>query len=106
MNRDIRRGKPNEKLTADRTVKVLKRLSKYVLRHWVTFIIAIALTLISNQLSLLGPEYSGNAIDAITSENGKGAELSIENATSGLTVPFHAGAAKYFKEKGVEVKVD
>ena len=45
-------------------------------------------------------------IDAITSENGKGAELSIENATSGLTVPFHAGAAKYFKEKGVEVKVD
>ena len=45
-------------------------------------------------------------IDAITAENGKGAELSIENATSGMTVPFHAGAAKYFKEKGVEVKVD
>lgn len=40
----------------------------------------------------------------ITKENGKGAELSIENATSGMEVPFHAGAAKYFKEKGVEVK--
>lgn len=45
-------------------------------------------------------------IEDITAENGKGAELSVENATSGMTVPFHAGAAKYFKEKGVEVKVD
>ena len=41
--------------------------------------------------------------EAITAENAKGAELSIENATSGMTVPFHAGAAKYFAEKGVEV---
>lgn len=45
-------------------------------------------------------------IEAITAENGKGAELSIENATSGMTVPFHKGAAKYFAEKGVDVKVD
>ncbi len=45
-------------------------------------------------------------IDAITSENAKGAELSIENATSGMTVPFHAGAAKYFAEKGVDVAVE
>ena len=44
-------------------------------------------------------------IDAITAENAKGAELSIENATSGMTVPFHAGAAKYFSEKGVQVEV-
>ena len=44
-------------------------------------------------------------IDAITVENAKGAELSIENATGGMTVPFHAGAAKYFAEKGVEVEV-
>ena len=43
-------------------------------------------------------------IDAITKENGKGAELSIENATSGMTAPFHAGAAKYFAEKGVTVE--
>ena len=42
-------------------------------------------------------------IDAITAENAKGAELSIENATSGMTAPFHAGAAKYFAEKGVNV---
>ena len=40
---------------------------------------------------------------AIAAENGKGAELSIDNATSGMTAPFHAGAAKYFAEKGVTV---
>ena len=37
-------------------------------------------------------------IDAITAAHAKGAELSIENATDGITVPFHAGAAKYFKD--------
>lgn len=44
-------------------------------------------------------------IEAITKENGKGAELSIENATSGMTAPFHAGAAKYFAEKGTTVQI-
>jgi TRAP transporter TAXI family solute receptor len=44
-------------------------------------------------------------ISAITKEHAKGAELSLENATDGLTVPFHKGAAKYFKEKGIEVAV-
>ena len=45
-------------------------------------------------------------IDAIAKEHGKGAELSIENATSGMTAPFHAGAAKYFAEKGVTVDTE
>ena len=40
----------------------------------------------------------------ISKENAKGEELSAENATSGITVPFHKGAARYFKEKGIEVK--
>ena len=43
---------------------------------------------------------------AIAAENGKGAELSIENATSGMTAPFHAGAAKYYAEKGVNVATE
>ena len=43
--------------------------------------------------------------DAIAKEHAKGAELTLQNATEGLTVPFHAGAAKYFKEKGIEVAV-
>ena len=43
-------------------------------------------------------------VDAIAAENGKGKELSVENATSGMAAPFHAGAAKYFAEKGVTVE--
>lgn len=39
----------------------------------------------------------------IAKENGKGAELSIENATSGMTAPFHPGAARYYAEQGVTV---
>ncbi len=39
----------------------------------------------------------------ISKENAKGEELSIENATSGITVPFHAGAARYYGEHGVAV---
>ena len=43
-------------------------------------------------------------IEDIKVKHAKGAELSLENATEGLSVvPFHAGAAKYFKEKGIEV---
>jgi len=34
----------------------------------------------------------------------KAAELSLENATSGMTAPFHKGAAKYFAEKGITVE--
>ena len=43
-------------------------------------------------------------IDAITVEHTKGAELSLENATTGMAAPFHAGAAKYFAEKGITVE--
>ncbi len=42
-------------------------------------------------------------VDDISKENAKGEELSIENATTGITVPFHAGAAKYFAEHGFNV---
>ena len=49
---------------------VFIRLSKYVLQQWPLFIIALALTLTANQLSLLGPKYSGAAIDAIEFEAG------------------------------------
>ncbi|MCR5001431.1 MAG: TAXI family TRAP transporter solute-binding subunit [Lachnospiraceae bacterium] len=41
--------------------------------------------------------------EEISKENAKGEELSIENATSGITVPFHEGAARYYKDHGVSV---
>ncbi len=47
-----------------------------------------------------------NNMDAIAKDHAKGTELSLQNATEGLTVPFHAGAAKYFKEKGIDVTVE
>ncbi len=49
---------------------IFLRLSKYVLQQWPLFIIALLLTLTSNQLSLLGPKYSGAAIDAIELKSG------------------------------------
>ena len=42
--------------------------------------------------------------DAITAAHAKGAELSLENATEGMTAPFHKGAAKYFAEKSINVE--
>ncbi len=44
--------------------------------------------------------------EAIAAENAKGAELSLDNATSGMTAPFHKGAAKYFAEKGYNVTAE
>lgn len=43
-------------------------------------------------------------IDEISAENAKGAELSVENASSVQAAPFHAGAAKYYKEHGIDVE--
>ena len=49
---------------------IFLRLSKYVLQQWPLFAFALLLTLGANQLSLLGPRYSGAAIDAIELESG------------------------------------
>ena len=43
--------------------------------------------------------------DAIAQQHGKGAELKLDFATSVTSVPYHAGAAKYFAEKGYDVAV-
>ena len=42
----------------------------------------------------------------IAKEHAKGAELTLANATEGMTAPFHAGAARYFAEKGITVTVE
>lgn len=54
----------------DKKRGIFLRLSKYVLQQWPLFILAIFLTLGANQLSLLGPKYSGAAIDAIEISSG------------------------------------
>lgn len=40
----------------------------------------------------------------IAAAHGKGSELDLTFATDGIAVPFHAGAARYFTEKGITVK--
>lgn len=45
-------------------------------------------------------------IDEITAENAKGSELDLENASSVTDVPYHAGAAKYYKEHGYTVTTE
>lgn len=42
-------------------------------------------------------------VDTITTAHAKGAELDLDYAASVTAVPYHAGAAKYFAEKGIEV---
>lgn len=39
--------------------------------------------------------------EELASANAKGAELSLEKAIEGASVPFHPGAEKYYKEKGI-----
>ncbi len=58
------------KIDAKRTKSVILRLATYILHYWYLFIPAIILTLLSNQLSLLGPKYSGEAIDALAKASG------------------------------------
>ena len=52
------------------TRMIFIRLCRYVLRYWYLFVPAIVMTLLANQLSLLGPKYSGMAIDAIAASGG------------------------------------
>ena len=60
----------NKKLTAKETRAIIIRLGRYVFSQWHLFIPAIIFTLIANQLSLMGPKFSGVAIDAIVAESG------------------------------------
>ena len=50
--------------------KIMIRLGGYILKQWHLFLLAVILTLVSNQMSLLGPRYSGAAIDAISLSSG------------------------------------
>ncbi|MBQ8907708.1 MAG: ABC transporter ATP-binding protein [Clostridia bacterium] len=60
----------NEKQPIRNKKGLFLRLSKYVLQQWPIFIPAVLLTLLSNQLALMGPRFSGAAIDAIGAKGG------------------------------------
>ncbi len=84
-----------EKLGRRDTGKILLRLGKYMLHHWPLFLLAIAFTLLSNQLSLLGPQFSGDAIDAIAAEGGVNYELVLHNVMLMLGCYLIAGVLSY-----------
>lgn len=58
------------KKKSPKRANVFRRLLGYVFKYWYLFIIAVAFTLLSNQLALLAPRYSGSAIDAIAAPGG------------------------------------
>lgn len=65
--------KKDNNTSKERSVKrrgIALRLGTYVLKQWTLFIPALIFTLLSNQLSLLGPMYSGAALDAIETVGG------------------------------------
>ena len=78
-------GNPNkysgEKLSRREASGIFLRLGKYVVAQWPLFIPAVLFTLIANQLSLMGPRFSGAAIDAIEREGGVDFPTVWENVT-------------------------
>ena len=66
---------PHEKLDPKKRRGIMLRLGGYMMKHLPLFLLAIVMTLLSNQLSLLGPMYSGDAIDAIAAPGGVDFEL-------------------------------
>ena len=74
----------DEKLDRKRAGSVLLRLGAYVMKQWYLFIPALIMTLVSNHLALLGPRYSGAAIDAIAADGGVDFPTVWENLASML----------------------
>ncbi len=72
-------NKPNETKQERNTKGILLRLCGYVLKYWYIFIPAVLMTFCANLLSLLGPKFSGLAIDAIVAEGGVDKEAVAEN---------------------------
>ena len=66
-------------------------------------VIIAADTVSEDAIYTLCADIFDNAAD-LTDSHAKYAELSVENGASITSVPYHPGAAKYFKEKGFEVE--
>ena len=86
---------PNAPRRPGRTKYVTLRLGAYVLRCWPLFVLAILLTLGANQLSLLGPRFSGEAIDAVTAAGGVQFGVVKEKALRMLTCYLGSAVLSY-----------
>ena len=79
MNRYQYNAKNTKKLDKKTQRSILIRLGGYVMKYWPFFLAAIACTLLSNHLALMGPSYSGDAIDAIANPNGVNFDIVYSN---------------------------
>ncbi len=71
---------PEKKKTDQKTARnIFLRLCGYILSYWYLFTPAVIFTLFSNQLSLLGPKYSGDAIDALANIGGVNFDVVWQN---------------------------
>lgn len=86
---------PQKKLDKKTAKGVILRLGKYIMQHKLLFLLAIILTLASNQLSLMGPEYSGEAIDAMSLEDGVNFALVWKNVGLMLGCYVLSGVLSY-----------
>ena len=89
-------GPQYQKLDKKTTGKIIKRLGGYILKSWPLFIVAVILTLLSNQLALMGPMYSGSAIDAVTAESGVDFKAVGENISKMLICYIFSAIMTYF----------
>ena len=80
-----------EKLDRKTAGSVFLRLCGYVAKYWYIFLPAVIFTLISNQLSLMGPKYSGDAIDALAAEGGVDFAV-VKNSTIRMLICYGASA--------------
>ncbi len=71
------------------------RILGYIMQHKLLFLLAIVLTLLSNQLALLGPKYSGDAIDAMAAEGGVRFDLVKSSTLKMLFCYIVAGITSY-----------
>ncbi len=74
MNRGPKVTRPEDTVVGNvskKKLKVLLRLGKYMYRFKWGYVIALIISIVSNLLSLIGPELSGKAIDAIGIDKGQ-----------------------------------
>ena len=86
---------PAQKLDRKTRNRVIIRLLSYIIKYWPLFVSAIALTLFSNQLALLGPKYSGLAIDALSKSSGVDFPSVWENVVRMIFCYVVAGVTTY-----------
>ena len=89
------RNGPPQKLDRKTRNRVIARLLTYIIKYWPLFISAIALTLFSNQLALLGPKFSGLAIDALSESSGVNFPVVWENVIRMIICYLVAGVTSY-----------